>query len=454
MAKQKDESVKAHLDIWNAIKNNDLTLLKKAIDAKQDLNIFDKNNFSPLHLAVAKGNADIVEALFKARVNYKTFSSQQVTPLMSAFVYYKNSKLGEDRDNREKIINLFLGYMVEDQEYVNHINPVTKDSALTYAIKNGRLDFAEGLVKKGADINQIIDNVSPLTIAVSNGFDEGVKWLFDLKVDIKPYNENQIPLLAPAVKGNHLNIANLLIEKGANTGIKDELGRTAIHYTVQHGQIELLKSLIKLSADLNISDIHGITPLRIAVENNLIEVTKYLLEGGAAIEASNKHGYSLIEDAIEHDYYEIASMLIDNGVRLPAKNLPKLFELFLKMESSLFFDKYLTMLTATDLDNLLFESVRREDIEKVHFLLINGANAKAQIDEHYSVLHEAALHKHEPIITELLSGGASFNDPHELGFKNFYKPYLHLENKMHVIGQSISYEPVYAPSLYDVPYYT
>jgi ankyrin repeat protein len=287
---------------------------------------------------------------------------------------------------------------------------------------------------------------------VSNGFDEGVKWLFDLKVDIKPYNENQIPLLAPAIKGNHLNVAQLLIENGANIGIKDELGRTAIHYAVQHEQIELLELLIKLGADLNIADINGITPLRIAVENNSARLTKLLLDGGATIEASNKNGYSLIEDAIEHDCYEIVSILIDSGARLPAKNLPKLFEIFLKMESSLFFDKYITMLTATDLDNLLFESVRREDIEKVHFLLINGANAKAQIDEHYSVLHEAVLHKHEPIIMELIGGGASFNDSHELGFKRFYKPYLHLEDDMYVMGRDILYEPVYTPSPYDVPY--
>src|SRR5262249_33806443 len=84
---------------------------------------------------------------------------------------------------------------------------------------------------------------------------------------------------------------NTLLESGANPNIKDNDGRTPLHYAVSDKHEAKITSLLKHKAKLDIQDKDGKTPLHYAVDTTYdskgnmclpkIELIKMLLEEGA-----------------------------------------------------------------------------------------------------------------------------------------------------------------------------
>ena len=94
------------------------------------------------------------------------------------------------------------------------------DKILHRVCKKGMLDVVkEYVVKRGADVNSIVDNYTPLTMACENGHIDIVKWLVDVKgVDVNKISETSpkkfTPLFHASMQG-HSDIVKYLIESGA-----------------------------------------------------------------------------------------------------------------------------------------------------------------------------------------------------------------------------------------------
>lgn len=94
--------------------------------------------------------------------------------------------------------------------------------------------------------------------------------------------------------------AKLLLEKGADIGLKDEHGWTALSWASWTGFPTLVSLFIENGADLNIIDVKGQTPLMIASLRANDEVVRILLEKGADREIKSKEGKTALDFASEY----------------------------------------------------------------------------------------------------------------------------------------------------------
>jgi uncharacterized protein len=96
-------------------------------------------------------------------------------------------------------------------------------------------------------------------------------------------SDGRTALMHAAINGN-CEIANLLIESGADLDLADRMGFTALHYASQSYNYPLAERLLKGGAKTDIRDRYGNTALWRAVFNakGRAELPKLLLSNGAS----------------------------------------------------------------------------------------------------------------------------------------------------------------------------
>lgn len=114
---------------------------------------------------------------------------------------------------------------------------------LHFAANHGRIDIAQLLVVKGAEVNAKALNLStPLHHAAEHGF---------------------------------RNIVYFLLANGANINDQTARGDTALHMATMFGHVETVKLLLQLGANRHLPNIYNDTPLRAAVnakQYNIVEM--------------------------------------------------------------------------------------------------------------------------------------------------------------------------------------
>ena len=82
--------------------------------------------------------------------------------------------------------------------------------------------------------------------------------------------------------GQHRDTINLLVQRGANVTLQDDLGNTPLHIAASIGDIQTAELLLdKNPAIINMQNKQGNTPLHEAAINEQIEMIKWLLNKGA-----------------------------------------------------------------------------------------------------------------------------------------------------------------------------
>lgn len=97
--------------------------------------------------------------------------------------------------------------------------------------------------------------------------------------------------LIHAVAYNNINLLVWLIDHGANLDHQDRIGYTALHFAGQNKLVEIAQYLLEKGANPNLQDIHGNSPLWTAVFNSMDEkgVVNLLLRYGANVDIKNNY---------------------------------------------------------------------------------------------------------------------------------------------------------------------
>jgi ankyrin repeat protein len=128
-----------------------------------------------------------------------------------------------------------------------------------------------------------------------------------------------------AIKG-HLDIVRLLLDRGAQIDAKDNMGATALLLAINKRHVEIVRLLLDRGAGKEIADSKGRTPLFMAALDNSSSVTKrifkleivqLLLQYGTLLNAkSQRTGETTLHAAAFTRDGNLVEFLIDNGATI------------------------------------------------------------------------------------------------------------------------------------------
>src|SRR6476619_699113 len=97
--------------------------------------------------------------------------------------------------------------------------------------------------------------------------------------------QSSSPLADAAEKGDK-NAVKLLLKQGADVGVAQGDGMTALHWAAERGDAELAQQLLFAGANASaVTRIGLYTPLHLAAKSGSASVVKALIEGGADVNA-------------------------------------------------------------------------------------------------------------------------------------------------------------------------
>ncbi|MBM3782954.1 MAG: hypothetical protein FJW30_01275 [Acidobacteria bacterium] len=265
--------------------------------------------------AAAEGHAEAVALLIEFGADYKF-------RLRSGFSTF----LLAVRNGRTEVVNTLLKAGANPNDVVSERSgpgPREGISALTLAVINGHFDLASRLLDAGADPNHMGSGFSALHV------------LTDVR---KPGVGDNDPGPIGSGRMTSLELIRKLKEKGANlnarmtkkvnigaTGL-NTLGSTPFLLAARSADVEMLKLLAELGANTNEPNEDKSTPLIVCAglgtrspgedagtEEEVLDALKLLLELGNDINAVNANGETAMHGAAYKNYPKVVEYLHERG---------------------------------------------------------------------------------------------------------------------------------------------
>lgn len=274
----------------------------------------------------------------------------------------KENKYGENAlqialdYNKPEIIRVILSLKKIDIERTDKEGR----TLLQNVVLMGQNDVAKILIDHGADINHK-DNKNRNVIfdALAYGNEEFINYLLEINgIELNNIDIDHNSVMHHHEVINNDNIAKKLIEKGANTTIKDKDGNTFLCRSALRGieAYDLVSLALEQGADIN---------SRVANENTILMelITSYS-------KISNE------EQSRRESLFKMAQQVVLEGIDINAIDINS--------------------------ETALFKAVKTNNIELVSFLLSSGINPNIQDNNMQSALHYAVYQGIDSLDTILL----------------------------------------------------
>ncbi len=128
------------------------------------------------------------------------------------------------------------------------------------------------------------------------------------------------PLHKAVLSGNPRKV-EIHLDGDVNVDVRTKCKATPLHLAVSEGFLEIAEMLIEHGADVNAEAIGGLRAVHLAVtgENRTEEMVSVLLEAGASVDAEASTGITALHIAAGEDSVEIVQLLIDEGADVNAR---------------------------------------------------------------------------------------------------------------------------------------
>lgn len=226
-------------------------------------------------------------------------------------------------ENEAKVIDklareFFVNVEVERSESENYFHEAGAPAgrrAITdiyEAAMRGGLDDVIGCVEKGAAPDEKnADSKTPLMLVCerSDERDEIAEYLLDKGANARTGDQYKKSALMAACAKGHAAIAAMLLKKGAKVQTADIIGTLAIHEAAGNGHADVVRLLLKNGAAADVKDGTKYTALHLAAMHGHLEAVRALVEGGAGIMKKDGDGRAAIDMAKENRHAKVAEYL-------------------------------------------------------------------------------------------------------------------------------------------------
>ena len=391
------------ISLMAAIEKDHMAMVKAVIDGGIDLNKRFTSEDTVLHFAAGTGHPDAANMLINAGAALDALNEEKNTPLMMAL---KNRHF--DTVNR----------LIDKGADVNNSN-IKGETTLHCAAGTGHVDTVQILIEADVELDaQDREGLTPLMIALQNDCPNNAK-----TEDVRENNEHD-------EKKNYKEVANLLIEKGADINKKNMNGETALHFAAKTGHIDIMKKLvdalkkkqinkqIEAKAEMDAQNKTGWTPLMIAVKYGHNGIAEVLLNEGVDLNRKNKFGETALYHASDSGNLDATKKLLGADAKADTLNKDGWTPLMISLKNR-----------HINIANILIRKLRQKSIKiknkfgetALHFavtigdkdivrtLIGAGAPLNTQTKNGWTPLMIALKYRHTNIMTVLIEKGVDLN---------------------------------------------
>jgi ankyrin repeat protein len=158
---------------------------------------------------------------------------------------------------------------------------------------------------------------APLHVALRRGHADVAQLLLEHGADAKALDGFGTTPLILASQGGHAEVARVLLGRGADTEARDKDRWNALEGAAFHGHMEVARVLLEHGADVKAQDEYNRTLLHFAQGE---EAARFLLKHGADANAVDVIGRTPLLRASEHGYVGGVRVLLEHGVDPNARN--------------------------------------------------------------------------------------------------------------------------------------
>ena len=343
-----------------------------------DMNARTKNLSTPLHHAAYCGRLEIAQLLLVQGADMNAENEMGETALHIVSVgQYASQEQGAG------IARLLLERGVD-------VNARRKDSltSLHMAAYKGRVEIVQVLINHGANtMLEDEEGETALHILSRGGYDsqeQGVRTarlLLERGVDVNARDKDGFTSLHEAALHGMAEVAQVLLDHGANAKLETEEGETALHivsrgkYNSQEQGVSIVRLLLDRGVDVNARDKDSFTSLHETALYGMVEVARVLLDHGANAKLETEEGETALHIVSRGKYdsqeqgVSTARLLLERGVDVNAR----------RKDSS-------TSLHAVALYGM---------VEVARVLLNHGANVTLETEEGETALHIVSRGKYD-----------------------------------------------------------
>ncbi|XP_051274554.1 ankyrin-3 isoform X25 [Dicentrarchus labrax] len=415
--------------------------LEKALDYLKngvDINICNQNGLNALHLASKEGHVEVVAELIKHGANVDAATKKGNTALHIA-------SLAGQTDVVKELVTHSANVNAQSQ---NGFTP------LYMAAQENHMDVVQFLLDNGSSQSIATeDGFTPLAVALQQGHDQVVSLL--LENDTK--GKVRLPALHIAARKDDTKAAALLLQNDHNADVESKMmvnrttesGFTPLHIAAHYGNINVATLLLNRGAAVDFKARNDITPLHVASKRGNSNMVRLLLERGAKIDARTKDGLTPLHCGARSGHEQVVEMLLDRGAPILSKTKNGLSPLHMATQGDHLncvqlllhhevpvddvTNDYLTALhvaahcghykvakvivdkkanpNAKALNGFtpLHIACKKNRVKVMELLLKHGASIQAVTESGLTPIHVAAFMGHDNIVHQLINHGASPN---------------------------------------------
>ncbi|XP_019222261.1 ankyrin-3 isoform X14 [Oreochromis niloticus] len=407
--------------------------LEKVLDYLKsgvEINICNQNGLNALHLASKEGHVEVVAELLKLGATVDAATKKGNTALHIA------SLAGQTEVVKELVTN---GANVNAQSQ-NGFTP------LYMAAQENHLEVVRFLLENSASQSIATeDGFTPLAVALQQGHDQVVSLL--LENDTK--GKVRLPALHIAARKDDTKAAALLLQNDHNADVESKMmvnrttesGFTPLHIAAHYGNINVATLLLNRGAAVDFMARNDITPLHVAAKRGNSNMVKLLLDRGAKIDAKTKDGLTPLHCGARSGHEQVVEILLDRGAPILSKTKNGLSPLHMATQGDHLNCVQLLLQHDVPVDDVTNDYLTALHVAahcghyKVAKLIVDKkANPNAKALNGFTPLHIACKKNRVKVMELLLKHGASIQAVTESGLTPIHvAAFMGHENIVHAL---------------------